>query len=247
MQLLRISVQAKRRILSTFICIGLIGALWLFLKEKLEALRPPAPIQTALSGRPGMTGFALTTFTRKGRKKLSIKADKLETRRRKLGHLVIGPLREAIIENALIESYGYRDEQEEEEYGTVKDAADLPLLPAGNALKRLFTSELKGVSRATIRRIRIVTYRDDSPVLVLGADEAALSPTVQEFAFKGHFVMTTSAGEMLEAQEARWEAGQQIFKVRGTYRLKTESGDIQGHRTAFSVDPSGRIMKREFP
>ncbi len=248
MRSLRISVQAIRRILSVFICIGLIGAVWLFLKEKLEALRPPAPVHAALgqTGRPGITGLALTTYTRKDRKKLSIKADKIETRRRKLGHLVISPLREAILENVLIESYRYRNEQEEQDNGTVNDDAALSLLPFGDTLKKILTSELEGVSRATIHRIKIINYRDESQFLVLVADEATMSPTVHEVAFKGHFVLTTLAGETLEAQEAHWEAGRQIFKVQGTYRLKTGTGDIRGRRTAFSVDLDGRITQYEF-
>jgi hypothetical protein len=216
-----------------------------------EQDRARSPEPQAQSGKPGMTQVVFSSNTTDGRKLLTLTADRIEQRSKRLGHLVFNPLKEMYLANVRLEIHRYREPRQQPASSQPAPTTDPEANEEENLLpiKDLLQAMRDMPSAATVRvePFAATLFRDGRPFVTLAADRLLIIHQGEDCRLIGHVVLSATAGDSLRAGEARWAAERKALLIPGEFVLTTARGEDHGSHAAFQMSAKGTLNKIPLP
>ncbi len=258
-------IARLRRILGVALALALSTLLvWVGLRLSERRTGPPANHEIPRSAGLEVTGLSLAFFDGE-RHQVSLHADRLVHKSRRIGPLTIRPLKE-------IELSGVRLVLDDRAYDADRSAGDAQgsaartgadpavspgrrsedaarpleesILPATRlAFEKFLTlSDLGFVSRLSVIDCNIEVLQSGVRSASLHAGRLRIDRLGSGFTLEEGIELLSPSGDRLEAREARWDSGAGRLVLTGGYLLRRGGKARSGTGGPVSFGPSGEIV-----
>jgi lipopolysaccharide-assembly LptC-related protein len=225
-----------------FLLLSVIGsAVFFYLQHRAsipqENISRGMP-SNGFSKRPLEVGGFHFHGVHKGKKILSIKADKFRIEKKKLGFISFGPVRVAKFKNAVVDVYG-RNDPANRSAGSKPGEGNAETLQPGSGIyhdvtfKDMFLKEalpslsMKGVFAINIGPVCLNLHDEKSLMTRITASSASIRLKQRYIIFTGN-VRVTSGLKNLETKHLIFFPEQSMLKTDGQYVLKTSEDEFNG-------------------
>ena len=176
------------------------------------------PIETKSSPYPvRITGLEYKAYE-EGRLLSRVQADAFKVSPRRFWAFNIRPFNEAVLTNARVELYFYKDTP------PGPGASLGKLLIPGNKDRKSFPKEMGLITRGVIKGLHLKIYQESKPAIIVRAGKAEIDFKKNEARLTGASLEDPASKNRIEAKSIIWDNRENVFTIPGEYVAVTSKG-----------------------